>query len=154
MTDIQTRLRNLGVDIRTPAKPVANYVGYTVAGNLIFTAWQIPLIDGKFKRTGLLGDTVSLEEGIAAARQCAINVLAQIDEALQGDLSRIKQIVKITGFVACTREFADHPKVMNGASDFFVAVFGNAGKHARSAVGVSSLPLGAPVEVEAIAELH
>lgn len=149
----EDRLKTLGITIPTPAKPVANYVGWVQTGNLVFTAGQLPFDNGNLTQTGVHGLDVSKEQGQLAARQAAINVIAQINDACQGDLSRVKRIVKLTGFVACSHDFTDQPFVVNGASNLMVDVFGDAGRHARSAVGVPSLPLNASVEVEAIVEI-
>jgi enamine deaminase RidA (YjgF/YER057c/UK114 family) len=153
MTTPHQRLSDLGIQLPTPAKPVANYVGYMQAGSLVFTAGQLPYVDGVVSTTGLHGDTVTKEDGKLAARHAAINVLAQLNAACAGDLSRVRQVVKLTGFVACVGSFTDQPFVVNGASDLMVEVFGEAGRHARSAVGVASLPLNACVEVEGIFEI-
>ena len=152
MGKIDERLAGLGIDIPMAARPVANYVGWVMSGNLLFTAGQIPLRDGKPLYVGRAGEEVPLEEAAQAARLCAINCLAQAKAALDGDLERIRRVVKLTGFVNCPPGFTDHPQVVNGASDLMVEVFGDAGRHARSAVGASSLPLGVTVEVEAIFE--
>ena len=149
----EDQLKTLGITVPIPAKPVANYVGWVQTGNLVFTAGQIPYDNGKLTQTGVLGRDVTKEQGQAAARQAAINVIAQIKDACGGDLSRVRRIVKLTGFVACSHDFTDHPFVVNGASNLMVDVFGDAGRHARSAVGVPSLPLNACVEVEAIVEI-
>ncbi len=154
MPSPERRLKELGLTLPKPAKPVANYVGFVRTGNLIYVSGQVPVADGKVMVTGLLGRDVSVEEGAKAARQCAINIIAQLNEAVAGDLTRIARIVKLTGFVACVPEFTDQPKVINGASDLFGEVFGDRGKHARAAVGVSALPLNSAVEVEAIAEVE
>lgn len=153
MTTPHERLRELGIVLPTPAKPVANYVGWVQTGNLVFTSGQLPFKDGKLTQTGVLGSGVTKEEGQAAARQVAINVIAQLHDACGGDLSLVKRVVKLTGFVASTASFGDHPFVVNGASDLMVQVFGEAGRHARSAIGVASLPMNACVEVEAVVEL-
>ena len=154
MPSPERRLKELGITLPKPAKPVANYVGFVRTGNLIYVSGQVPVADGKVMVTGPLGRDVSVEEGAKAARQCAINIIAQLNEAVAGDLTRIARIVKLTGFVASVAEFTDHPKVINGASDLFGEVFGDRGKHARAAVGVSALPLNSAVEVEAIAEVE
>ena len=154
MGKIDARLAELGVTLPTPAKPVANYVGWVRTGNLVFTAGQVTLADGKFLHIGKVGAEISPEEANRGARLCAINVLAQLREACGGDLDRVKRIVKLVGFVNAVPQFTDHPKVVNGASDLMVEVFGDAGKHARSAVGAGSLPLNVAVEVEAIAEIE
>ena len=145
---ITRRLSELGIHLPTPAKPVANYVPYVVTGDLVVISGQIPLQDGKLAYTGKLGDKVTVEDGEDAARVCFINVLAQLNAACGGDLNRVQQVVRLGGFIACTAEFTAHAAVMNGASDLAVAVFGDAGRHARSTIGVPSLPLDAAVEVE------
>lgn len=145
---IQDRLAELGVTLPEPPQPVASYVGFVRHGDLVFVSGQVPLRDGKPTQTGLLGDTVSVEEGMAAARVCAINLLAQVAKACDGDLERIVRCVRLGGFVASTPDFTDHPKVVNGASDFMAEVLGDKGAHARAAVGVAALPLGVSVEVE------
>lgn len=153
MGKIETRLADLGITLPVPAKPVANYVGWVKTGNLVFTAGQVTLADGKFQYQGKVGGEISVEDANKAARICAINILAQLREACGGDLDRVVRIVKLVGFVNAVPAFTDHPKVINGASDLMVEVFGDAGKHARSAVGAGSLPLNVAVEVEAIAEI-
>ncbi len=135
------------------AAAVANYVGYVRSGNLVFVSGQVPLVAGAFKFQGKVGAEFSVEEGQEAARICAINIIAQLKAACGGDLDRVQRIVKLGGFVNSTPEFADQPKVINGASDLMVAVFGDAGKHSRAAVSAGALPLGVAVEVDAIAEI-
>jgi enamine deaminase RidA (YjgF/YER057c/UK114 family) len=154
MPAIDDTLQNLGIILPPPVKPVANYVPWTRTGNLVFISGQLPFLNGKAAYPGVLGETVTVEEGVKEARQCAINIIAHLRDACEGDLSRVKRILKLAGFVAATAGFHDHPKVVNGASDLMVAVFGEKGRHARAAVGVSSLPLGVAVEIEAIAELE
>lgn len=149
MTHIDDKLKVLGIILPAPVKPVANYVPWVLSGNLIFVSGQLPMLDGKILDAGQDRDAQ-----IQAARQCAINIIAHLRDACAGDLTRIKRIVKLTGFVASASDFTDHPKVLNGASDLMVEIFGEIGRHARAAVGVSSLPLGASVEIEAIAELE
>lgn len=153
MGEIDKRLAELGVTVPEPAAPVANYVGWVKTGNLVFTAGQVPLKDGKFLYQGKVGKDVTVEEAAEAAKLCAINIIAQVKVACGGDLDRVKRIVKLVGFVNGVPEFADQPKVINGASDFMVAVFGDKGKHARSAVGAGSLPLNLSVEIEAVVEV-
>jgi enamine deaminase RidA (YjgF/YER057c/UK114 family) len=153
MTTPDQRLEKLGLVLPTPAKPVANYVGYNIVGNLLFTSGQLPFHEGNLVQTGLLGDTVSKDEGRLAARQAAINVLAQVKDACGGDLARVNRVVKLGGFIACVPSFTEHPVVMNGASDLMVDVFGDLGRHARTTIGVPSLPLNASVEVEGIFEI-
>jgi enamine deaminase RidA (YjgF/YER057c/UK114 family) len=133
---------------------VANYVGWVRTGNLVFTAGQVTLKDGKIAYQGKVGTDFSTEEAAIAARVCAINVISQLREACDGNLDRVRRIVKVVGFVNGVPEFNEHPKVINGASDLFVEVFGDRGKHARSAVGAGSLPLNVAVEVEAVAEIE
>jgi enamine deaminase RidA (YjgF/YER057c/UK114 family) len=142
------RLAALGITLPAPMPPVATYVPVTVAGSLVTVSGQLPAIDGKVAVTGKLGQGVSLDEGQHAARLCLINILAQLQAALPGGLVSITKIVRLGGFIAATPEFSQHAVVMNGASDLAVAVFGEAGRHARSTVGVASLPLDAAVEVE------
>ena len=148
----EERLQQLGVSLPTPAAPVAAYVPCVRTGNLVYVSGQVPLVDGKPSHTGHLGDDVSLEDGRAAARTCAINLLAALKAEL-GELSQVTRVVKVVGFVAAAPGFTDMPKVVNAASELFGEVFGDAGRHARSAVGVATLPLGVPVEVEAIVEI-
>ena len=150
---IAEKLKSLGVELPQPVKPVANYVPWVKSGNLVFISGQLPLVHGKIGCTGHLGNNASIEQGAAEARQCAINLIAQMRDACDGDLNKVKRIVKITGFVASTTSFADHASVMNGASNFFVDVFGEIGRHARSSVGMASLPLNTLVEIEAIIEV-
>jgi len=154
MGKVDQRLAELGIEVPTPAAPVANYVGFVRTGNLVFTAGQVPLKDGKFLYQGIVGKDVTVEEAAEAAKLCAINIIAQLKAACGGDLDRVKRIVKLVGFVNGVPGFGDQPKVINGASDLMVAVFGDAGKHARSAVGASSLPINLSVEIEAIAEVE
>ena len=151
MSTPEERLQALGVSLPAPATPVAAYVPCVRTGDLVYVSGQVPMVDGKPSHLGHLGDDVDLEAGRAAARTCAVNVLAALKAEL-GELSRVRRVVKVTGFVASTADFTDHPKVVNAASELFGDVFGDAGRHARAAVGVSALPLGVPVEVEAIVE--
>ncbi len=149
---IENRLAGLGVTLPAAAAPAANYVPFARTGNLLFTAGQLPLRDGKVQASGLLGRDLDTAAGREAARLCAVNVLAQVKAAL-GDLERIARLVKITVFVASTADFNEQHLVANGASDFLAEALGERGRHARSAVGTASLPLGAAVEVEAIVEV-
>ncbi|MGB8315223.1 MAG: RidA family protein [Aestuariivirga sp.] len=150
---IDKRLVELGIVLPTPSKPVANYVPWVTTGNLVFISGQGALKDGKIEYAGKVGDTLSVEDAIASARLTAINVLAHLRDACGGDLDRVKRVVKLLGFVNCTPTFGDQPKVINGASDLMVEVFGDKGRHARSAVGVPALPFNLSVEVEAIVEI-
>jgi enamine deaminase RidA (YjgF/YER057c/UK114 family) len=149
MSTIETRLADMGITIPEPPAPVAAYVGHVVHNGIVTVSGQLPLAGGALSQTGLLGDTVSVEEGAAAAQVCAINILAQIKVACGGDFERIIQCIRLGGFVASTPDFTDHPKVINGASEFIGAVLGDKGIHARAAVGVAALPMNASVEVEA-----
>jgi enamine deaminase RidA (YjgF/YER057c/UK114 family) len=153
LMSILSRLADLGIVLPAVVPPVASYVPVVIEGNLIFVSGQLPVRDGEMIK-GHLGRDVSLEEGQRAAQLCALNILAQVSAALDGQLDRIARCVKLGGFVACTADFTDHPKVINGASDLMLQVLGDAGKHARAAVGVPSLPLGAAVEVEAVFALR
>ena len=147
--EITKRMLELGVTLPEASAPAANYLPYVTTGDLLFTSGQLPIKDGKLMAIGLLGRELGTEAGKLAAKWCAVNVLAQARAAL-GDLSRIQQIVKISVFVASTPDFTEQHLVANGASDFLAAALGDAGKHARAAVGMAALPLNAPVEVEAI----
>ncbi len=151
--EVDARLAELGIEIPEAAAPVANYVGYVKTGNLVFVSGQVPLVGGEFKFQGKVGSDFSVEQGQEAARICAINIIAQLKAATGGDLDRVGRIVRLGGFVNSTPEFGDQPKVINGASDLMVAVFGDAGKHCRAAVSAGSLPLGVAVEIDAIAEI-
>lgn len=147
--EIDTRLGAQGITLPTPASPAANYVAFVIEGGLLTISGQLPMENGAIAVKGKLGAEVGLEDGQRAARLCAINVLAQAQAAL-GDLGRIRRCVRLGGFVASTPDFTDQHKVVNGASDLIATILGEAGKHARAAVGVASLPLDAAVEVEAL----
>ncbi len=151
--EVDARLAELGIDVPVAAAPVANYVGYVQAGNLVFISGQVPIKDGKFQFQGKLGESMSVEDAQAAARLCAINVIAQAKAACGGDLDRVTRVVKLTGFVNSTGDFTDQPKVVNGASDLMVEVFGDKGRHSRAAVSAAALPAGVAVEVEAVVEI-
>ncbi len=147
------QLRELGITLPTPPSPVAAYVPSVRTGNLLFVSGQIPLNDGMLMAVGIVGSEVEIELAIACARQCAINALAVAGQAA-GSIDRVKRVVRVGVFVACEPGFRQQPKVANGASELFQQVFGEAGRHARAAVGCSDLPLGAPVEVEATFEVE
>ncbi|WP_415273904.1 RidA family protein [Aquiluna sp. Uisw_065] len=151
MSKVEQRLTELGFTLPEVAAPAGSYLPAMISGNLVFTAGQIPLIEGKLMATGKLGAEITAEHGAEIAQRCALNALAAVKSVL-GDLDRVKQVVKVVGFVSSVPEFSSQPAVINGASEFLQQVFGDAGKHARSAVGVSVLPLDAPVEIELIVE--
>ena len=151
MSKVEQRLSELGLTLPQVATPAGAYLPAMISGNLVFTAGQIPLVEGKLMATGKLGAEITVEYGAEIAQRCALNALAAIKSVI-GDLDRVKQIVKIVGFVSSVPEFTSQPAVINGASEFLQQVFGDAGQHARSAVGVSVLPLDAPVEIELIVE--
>ena len=153
MCAVDKKLADLGIALPTPTTPIANYVPYTRSGNLLVISGQLCLGgDGKLVDKGQLGGAVSVEDGQKAARVCAINLLAQAKAAL-GDLDKIGRVLRLGGFINSAPAFADGPKVMNGASDLMVEVFGDKGRHARTTVGVSALPLEAAVEVEGLFEI-
>ena len=151
--DIEARLKSLGVELPVPGAPAANYVPVVAGGGLHYVSGQIPIDAGGVKFVGKVGREYSIDEGRAAARLCAINILAQLKAAL-GDLDRIVRFVKVVGFVNAVPDFTDAHLVVNGASDFLTDVLGERGRHARSAIGVGTLPRGVAVEVEAIVEAH
>jgi enamine deaminase RidA (YjgF/YER057c/UK114 family) len=151
MSKIEARLVELGYPLPALAKPVAAYVPSVVTGNLCFTSGQLPFVDGALPMTGKVGRDVSAEDAKDLARLCALNALAALKQAI-GDLDRVTRIVKVVGFVSVVPEFTAIPGVINGASEFFGEVFGEAGSHARSSVGVPALPLDSAVELEIIAE--
>ncbi len=154
MTDtVEARLGAMGITLPAAAAPAANYLPWQISGNLLFTAGQLPLENGRLVATGLVGRDLDTAEAATAARMCAVNLLAQAKNAL-GDLERVRKLVKITVFVASTPDFNEQHLVANGASDLLAETLGDAGKHARSAVGTASLPLNAPVEIEAVFEIE
>jgi enamine deaminase RidA (YjgF/YER057c/UK114 family) len=150
---LEAKLRELGLDLPPTPKPAANYVGAVQSGNLVFVSGHGPTKDGKFSYIGKVGKDLSVEEGYEAARLVALNCLASA-KAIIGDLDRITRVVKILGMVNCPEDFGDHPKVINGASDLLVQLFGDSGRHARSAVGMQALPFGIAVEIEMIFEVR
>ncbi|NCV35275.1 MAG: RidA family protein [Actinobacteria bacterium] len=149
----ETNLAALGLELPEVATPAGAYVPAVVSGNLVFTAGQIPLVDGKLMAEGRLGAEITAEQGKEIAQRCALNAIAAVKSVL-GDLERVKKVVKVVGFVASTPEFTAQPGVVNGASELLQAAFGDVGIHARSAVGVAVLPLNSPVEVELIVEFE
>jgi enamine deaminase RidA (YjgF/YER057c/UK114 family) len=150
---IEARLKQLGIELPQPSAPVANYVPYTVSGNLVVVSGQLCVWNGERRFVGKLGAGIGIADGQQAARLCALNVLAHLRAACGGDLDRVRRCLRLGGFVNCTPDFTEMPQVVNGASDLMVELFGDIGRHARAAVGVSSLPGGVAVEVEAIFEI-
>lgn len=152
--DIHAKLATLGLKLPVAPKPVAAYVPAVRTGNLIVVAGQLPLIEGKIIATGRVPSAVTLEQAQAAARQCALNALAAVGDVIGGDWSKLVRVVRVGVFVASDNDFFEQPKVANGASELLGQVFGDAGRHARAAVGVNVLPLNAPVEVELMVEVR
>ena len=150
---IDQRLKELGINLPAPAKPVASYLPFVESGGFLHISGQISMNEDGSLIVGRLGEDYNVERGQAAARRCGIMLIAQMQAAL-GDLDRVERIVKLGGFVNCTEDFVDQPKVVNGASDLMQEVFGEAGRHARSAVGVNVLPLGVAVEIDAIVKVR
>jgi enamine deaminase RidA (YjgF/YER057c/UK114 family) len=150
---VEAKLNELGLDLPPTPQPAANYVGAVLSGHLLFVAGHGPIRDGNIAYAGKVGKDLSVEQGYEAARLVALNCLASAKAAL-GDLDRIKRVVKLLGMVNCTEDFGDQPKVINGASDLLVQLFGDAGRHARSAVGMQALPFGIAVEIEMILEVE
>ncbi len=151
--NIEDRLEELGISLPETSWPVANYVPFVVTGNLVFISGQVPMAGSSMLLTGKVGAEVSQDQAHSAARICGLQILAHLKAACDGDLGRVKRIVRIGGFVNCVEGFGGQPEIINGASDLMVEVFGDAGKHARAAVGVNALPRDVPVEVDAIAEI-
>jgi enamine deaminase RidA (YjgF/YER057c/UK114 family) len=153
MSKIEQRLAGLGIQLPSPPAPVASYVPYTISGNLVIVSGQIPIADSKPQFIGKLGADISLEDGKKAAQLCALNLIAQLKAACGGDLDRAKSCLRLGVFVNAIPDFTQHPEIANGASDFIVQAMGEAGKHARAAVGAGSLPRGVAVEVEGLFEI-
>ena len=151
---IEARLKELGLELPAPGAPGGNYIPFVQVGELVFVAGQVTRLDGKLHFVGKVGRDLDVESGQQAARLCALNLLAQLKVACGGDLDRVVRCVRLTGYVNATPEFGEQPKVINGASDLMVAVFGDAGRHARTAVGVGSLPAGVACEVEGIFQVR
>lgn len=150
---IASRLSELGIELPAVAVPAGAYVPAVISGNLVFTAGQIPLVDGKLMATGKVGQDIDVDFAREIARRCALNAVAAVQSVI-GDLERVKKVVKVVGFVSSDPSFTAQPQVINGASELLEQIFGEAGIHARSAVGVAVLPLDAPVEVELIVEFE
>ncbi len=150
---IDARLKELGIELPEAAAPAANYIPYVVTGNQVFLSGQVTIWNGELRFLGRLGEALTVEQGYQAARLCGLNLLAQVKAACGGDLDRVVRCVKLGGFVNSTPDFTDQPKVINGASDLMVEVFGDKGRHARFAVGAPALPLGVSVEIDAVFEI-
>jgi len=153
MSAVLARLAELGLELPGPPASGGNYLPFRVVGNLVFLPGVISSWNGKLTHAGKVGGVLSVEQGYEAARICALNLLANLQAAV-GDLDRVKQVVGVNGYVNCVPDFSASPKVINGASDLLVAVFGDAGRHVRAAIGVNGLPLGAAVEVQMTVEIH
>ena len=151
---VEARLKELGLELPDAAAPVANYVPYTISGNLVFVSGQVTFWNGELKLPGRIGEDLSVEDGSEAARLCALNLIAQVKAATGGDLDRVSQVIRLGGFVNCVPEFTDQALVINGASNLMFDVFQEKGRHARAAVGCPVLPLGAAVEIDGIFEIN
>ena len=151
--NIEEKVKECGYELPAAAKAVASYVPYVISGAHVFVAGQIPFINGQAMNQGILGKDFDIAQGQEAAKACALNILAQVNQAVNGDWRRVKRCVKLGAFVAATPEFTDHPVVVNAASELLVEIMGDAGRHARSAVGVPSLPLNCAVEIDAVFEI-
>ena len=154
MSTPESRIAELGLELPKPAAAAANYVPFVVTANTVFIAGQIPFLNGEKMHIGRVGDTFTIEQGQAAAKACALNILAQVKAAVNGDWSRVVRCVKLGGFVNSGPDFDQHAAVLNGASEVMVAALGDAGRHARFAVGASSLPFGVAVEIDAVFEIR
>ena len=152
--DVNSKLEELNIQLDEASTPAGSYVPFVISNNLVFISGQLPFINGKLTIKGKVGDSVSLDDGIKLAEACAKALLSQLKLACGGNLNKVKRVVKLGGFVASTPDFIDQPKVINGASDLFVKVFGDKGKHSRFAVGTASLPLNVPVEIEGVFEIE
>lgn len=150
---IENNLKKYSIVLDEAAAPAGNYVPFVISNNLVFISGQLPFRNGIIPKTGIVGDDVSIEEAIEMSKLCALSLLSQLKVACDGNLNRIKRVVKLGGFVASSPKFTDQPKIINSASEIMVKIFGEHGKHSRFAVGVSSLPLNAPVEIEGIFEI-
>ena len=151
--NVETRLTEHQIELPEATSPVANYVPFVLSGNTLYISGQITVWNGDLRYQGKLGENISVDEGYQAARLCGLNLLAQLRSACGGDLGRVTRVIKLGGFINCSPDFTGHPAVIDGASDLMADVFGEAGRHARFAVGVSSLPLGVAVEIDGIFEI-
>ena len=153
MHSFEENIKNLGLNIPELPKALANYVPYKIVGKTMYISGQAPVRNGELIYKGKVGSDISVEDGIEAARLCVINIIAAVKTGLEGDWSKLDSFVKLTGFVNCQDDFTDQPKIINGASDMLVDIFGDQGRHARVAVGSNALPLGIAVEIDAIVQL-
>ncbi|MBL4836107.1 MAG: RidA family protein [Kordiimonadaceae bacterium] len=151
---IEATLKELGIDLPPPVAPVANYIPFVVTGNLVSISGQLPIKDGEIAYTGKVEEAVSIEEAGVAARLCGINLISQMKAACGGDLNRVKRVLKLGAFVNCKEGFGGQPQIINATSDLMVAVFGEKGRHSRSAVGTNALPRNVPVEIDALIEIE
>jgi len=154
MNDIDKKIESLSITLPIAPSPAANYIPYVISNNLVFISGQVPFENGEIKYTGKVGKNINIDKAKEVARICGLNVISVLKNALDGDLSRVKNCVKLGIFVSCTSDFHQQPEVANGASDLMVEIFGEKGKHARFAVGANSLPRNVPVEVDAIFEIN
>ena len=152
--DVNSKLEELNIQLDEASSPAGSYVPFVISNNLVFISGQLPFINGELTIKGKVGDTVSLDDGVKMAEACAKALLSQLKSACDGYVNKVKRVVKLWGFVASTPDFIDQPKVINGASDLFVKIFGDKGKHSRFAVGTASLPLNVPVEIEGVFEIE
>jgi enamine deaminase RidA (YjgF/YER057c/UK114 family) len=151
---IEQRLKELSIELDEASVPAGSYVPYVVTNNLVFVSGQLPFINGKLTIKGRVGENVTIDDAIKMSEACAKALLSQLKAACNGNLDRVKKVVKLGGFVASSLDFTDQPKVINGASDLIVNIFGDKGKHARFAVGVAALPLNVPVEIDGVFEIE
>ena len=151
---IEQRLKELSIDLDEASVPTGSYVPYVVTNNLVFISGQLPFINGELTIKGKVGENVTIDDAIKMSEACAKALLSQLKAACNGNLDRVKKVVKLGGFVASSVDFTDQPKVINGASDLIVNIFGDKGKHARFAVGVAALPLNVPVEIDGVFEIE
>jgi enamine deaminase RidA (YjgF/YER057c/UK114 family) len=151
---VHATLRTLGIELPAPAAPAGNYVPFVIVGDLVYVAGQVPRRDGRLQFVGKVGDALDVAQGQQAARLCALNILAQLNVACEGNLDRVARCVRLTGYVNCAPTFTEQPSVINGASDLMVEVFGERGRHARSAVGANALPGDCACEVESLFQLR
>ena len=154
MNDIDKKLQDLGITLPNAPMPAANYIPYVITGKLVFISGQVPFENGEIKHTGKVGKDIDIDQAKLIAKTCALNIISVLKNALNGDLSKVNQCVKLGIFVSCTNDFHQQPEVANGASDLMVEIFGNKGKHARFAVGVAALPLNVPVEIDGVFEIE